>query len=119
VRPYDPAAMAEARRTYGHRAGLELCLSAMGALDGADALAIVTEWPQFRGPDLAATRQALNEPVIFDGRNLYDPGQITSEGFCYYAIGRGLHGPVAWSPAAHRRSNAGVRLAAKPADDGA
>ena len=103
VRAYDPAAMPEARRIYGKRARLELCLSAMGALDGADALAIVTEWPEFRSPSFASIRQVLREAVIFDGRNLYDPGQMASEGFRYYAIGRGLPAPRAASPATELR----------------
>jgi UDPglucose 6-dehydrogenase len=89
VRAYDPVAMSEARRLYGTRAGLALCDSAMEALEGADALAIVTEWPEFRSPDFAAIREALSEPVVFDGRNLYEPSQMASEGLCYYAIGRG------------------------------
>ena len=88
VRAYDPAAMPEARRLYEQQSGLELCASAMEALDGADALAIVTEWPEFRSPDFCAIRKALHEPVVFDGRNLYDPQQMTDEGLRYYAIGR-------------------------------
>jgi UDPglucose 6-dehydrogenase len=66
-----------------------LCASALQALEGADALAIVTEWPEFRSPDFAQMRQRLNEPVIFDGRNLYDPAQMHTLGWRYFAIGRG------------------------------
>jgi UDPglucose 6-dehydrogenase len=103
VRAYDPAAMHEARRLYGKRAGLQLCASALEALEGADALAIVTEWPEFRSPDFAVIREALSEPVIFDGRNLYDPGQMAGEGIRYYGIGRGLPGARASERARERR----------------
>ena len=89
VRAYDPVAMPEARRLFGERRGLELCASALQALEGADALAIVTEWPEFRSPDFAQMRQRLKEPVIFDGRNLYDPAQMHTLGWRYFAIGRG------------------------------
>jgi UDPglucose 6-dehydrogenase len=103
VRAYDPAAQREARRLYGRRAGLELCASAMAALEGADALAIVTEWPEFRSPDFAAIRRALSEPVIFDGRNLYDPAQVARAGLRYYAIGRGTPAARVSSAAAELR----------------
>ena len=89
VRAYDPAAMDEARRIYGERAELVLCESAMAAVDGADALAIATEWMEFRSPDLDALRESLSAPVIFDGRNLYDPKYLKRQGFTYYGIGRG------------------------------
>lgn len=98
VRAYDPVALAEARRVYGDNDGLTLCESAPHALKGADALAIVTEWPEFRSPDLAAMRQALREPVIFDGRNLYDPTQMRDLGWRYYGIGRDSRAAsVAWA----------------------
>jgi UDPglucose 6-dehydrogenase len=106
VRAYDPAAMPEAHRLYDKRGRLELCASAMAALDGADALAIVTEWPEFRSPDFASIRETLREPVIFDGRNLYDPTQMASEGFRYYAIGRGCSSTRAYSPTAELRVHA-------------
>ena len=61
----------------------------MEVLDGADALVIVTEWNMFRSPDFDAIRQTLKQPVIFDGRNLYDPGYLRELGFIYHAIGRG------------------------------
>lgn len=93
VRAYDPIAMAQARRLYGERSDLALCESAREAVDGADALAIVTEHPEFRSPDFGALRRLLREPVIFDGRNLYDPAQLLSSGWHYYAIGRGLAEP--------------------------
>lgn len=89
VRTYDPAAMNEARRIYGERPDLQLCNRPMDALHGADALIIVTEWSLFRSPDFDAIGQALKYPVIFDGRNLYDPDHLREQGFIYYAIGRG------------------------------
>lgn len=89
VRAYDPVAMREARRVYGERDEFTLCASALQALEGADALAIVTEWAEFRSPDLALMRPMLRAPVIFDGRNLYDPVQLEALGWRYYAIGRG------------------------------
>jgi len=89
VRAYDPAAMDEARRIYGERDDLVLCESSMDAVVGADALAIATEWMEFRSPDLDALKESLSEPVIFDGRNLYDPKYLKRQGFTYYGIGRG------------------------------
>ena len=89
VRAYDPVAMPEARRLYGDRADLALCRNAGEALAGADALVIVTEWQEFRSPDFDAIKASLKHPVIFDGRNLYDPAQMHAMGFSYYAIGRG------------------------------
>jgi UDPglucose 6-dehydrogenase len=89
VRAYDPVAMAECKRLYGDRTDLVLCGSAAETLEGADALAIVTEWKEFRSPDFDAIKAALRTPVIFDGRNLYDPAQMARDGFSYYAIGRG------------------------------
>ena len=95
VRAYDPVAQREAQRLFGERQELVLCSSAHEALEGADALAIVTEWPEFRSPDLQAMRAALLEPVIFDGRNLYDPANMSAHGWRYYAIGRGLEAGAA------------------------
>jgi UDPglucose 6-dehydrogenase len=89
VRAYDPVALTEARRIYGERSDLVLCRSAAEALNGADALAIVTEWREFRSPDFDAIKSALRTPVIFDGRNLYDPSLLSRLGFGYFAIGRG------------------------------
>jgi UDPglucose 6-dehydrogenase len=68
---------------------LILCKSSAEALEAADALAIVTEWREFRSPDFDAIKSALVTPAIFDGRNLYDPEQMARAGFSYYAIGRG------------------------------
>ena len=88
VQAYDPVATAEARRLYGEREDLTLCASAAQALIGADALAIVTEWQEFRSPDFRAIKDRLRAPVIFDGRNLYDPAQMAALGFRYEGIGR-------------------------------
>jgi UDPglucose 6-dehydrogenase len=89
VRAYDPVAMPECRRIYGERVDLTLCKTSPEALQGADALAIVTEWREFRSPDFEFIKGALRSAVIFDGRNLYDPEQMQKAGFDYYAIGRG------------------------------
>src|SRR5690606_39722049 len=70
VRAFDPEAMGEARRIYGDRADLALCGSEYEALEGADALVVVTEWKQFRSPDFERMRGALADAVVFDGRNL-------------------------------------------------
>jgi UDPglucose 6-dehydrogenase len=91
VRAFDPVAMPECRRIYGERADLKLCASSADTLKGADALVIVTEWREFRSPDFETIKATLSAPVIFDGRNLYDPAQMARAGFSYYAIGRGLH----------------------------
>ncbi len=84
--------MPECARLYGERADLVLCKTRPEALEGADALAIVTEWREFRSPDFDHMRSALKHPVIFDGRNLYDPAHMERAGFSYYAIGRGKPG---------------------------
>jgi UDPglucose 6-dehydrogenase len=89
VRAYDPEARGEARRIYGERADLTLCEDPYAALEGADALAVVTEWKAFRSPDFAAVRDALSTPALFDGRNLYDPDTVEASGLAYYVIGRG------------------------------
>ena len=90
VRAYDPVAMGEATRIYGTRADLSLCASMEEAIAGADALAIVTEWQEFRSPDFDVIKSSLRTPVVFDGRNLYDPAVISRFGLTYYAIGRGV-----------------------------
>ncbi|MEJ2061610.1 MAG: UDP-glucose/GDP-mannose dehydrogenase family protein [Gammaproteobacteria bacterium] len=90
VQAYDPVAMEESQRIYGQRDDLTLCETPEDALNDADALAIVTEWNVFRSPDFTRIKQSLKTPVIFDGRNLYDPNHMVQEGFSYYAIGRGL-----------------------------
>ncbi|MRD47254.1 UDP-glucose/GDP-mannose dehydrogenase family protein [Caenimonas koreensis] len=85
---YDPAAMETAQRAIGVKPGLTYADNAMAALPGADALVIVTEWKEFRSPDFDAIAAALKAPVIFDGRNLYDPALLRGRGFEYHAIGR-------------------------------
>ncbi len=89
VRAFDPEAGEEALRIYGERDELVLCNSSMEALQGADALAIVTEWREFRSPDFELIKERLANHVIFDGRNLYEPSFVESLGIAYYAIGRG------------------------------
>ena len=89
VSAYDPVAMGEARRLYGDRDDLLLAEGAEQALDGADALVIVTEWQEFRSPDFDLIRDRLRHPVIFDGRNIYDPAMVKSFGLAYHGIGRG------------------------------
>jgi UDPglucose 6-dehydrogenase len=95
VRAYDPVAGAEAARIFKDRSGFTLAKSAYEAATGADALAIVTEWQEFRSPDFERLKETLKAPVIFDGRNLYDPATLARFGLTYYAIGRGrpLAGP--------------------------
>ncbi len=94
VRAYDPQAMAETGRIYGQRPDLSLCATADDALSGADALVVATEWQEFRSPDFDRIRATLSSPLIFDGRNIYDPRLLKRAGFCYYAIGRGQGLPV-------------------------
>jgi UDPglucose 6-dehydrogenase len=89
VQAYDPVAAPEAQRIYAGVAGFKLAKSAYEAAQGADALAIVTEWQEFRSPDFDRLRELLKAPVIFDGRNLYDPAMVSRFGLTYYAIGRG------------------------------
>ncbi len=89
VRAHDPEAMAEATRLYGQRDDLVLCETPEQALQGADALAVVTEWKAFWSPDFARMRDALRSAVVFDGRNIYDPAAVEAAGLAYYGIGRG------------------------------
>ncbi|GMV30660.1 MAG: UDP-glucose 6-dehydrogenase [Rhodanobacteraceae bacterium] len=89
VRAYDPEAREEARQIFGERDDLVLCEQALQALDGADALVVVTEWKAFRSPDFRALRTRLKQAVIFDGRNIYDPPSVEAAGVAYYGIGRG------------------------------
>ncbi|UPG92592.1 UDP-glucose dehydrogenase family protein [Luteibacter aegosomatissinici] len=89
VRAYDPEAREETARIYGERDDLVLCAKPYEALDGADVLALITEWKAFRSPDFARIKAALKEPALFDGRNLYDPQTVEDAGLAYYGIGRG------------------------------
>ncbi|HZT83576.1 MAG TPA: UDP-glucose/GDP-mannose dehydrogenase family protein [Gemmataceae bacterium] len=86
VRVHDPEALANVRAIYGDK--LVYCDRPYGALEGADGLAIATEWQEFRNPDFEVMRRLLREPVIFDGRNLYEPRAVANYGFRYYGIGR-------------------------------
>jgi UDPglucose 6-dehydrogenase len=88
VQAYDPEAMEETQRIYGHRDDLTLCGTKEGTLKGADALAIVTEWQVFRAPDFDLMKEHLKEPVVFDGRNMYSPKRMAAKGFTYYSVGR-------------------------------
>jgi UDPglucose 6-dehydrogenase len=88
VQAYDPVAMHETQRIYGDRADFKLVKSSADALQGADVLAIVTEWQEFRSPDFDVIKASLKEPVIFDGRNLYDPAFVKQFGLKYLGIGR-------------------------------
>lgn len=88
VQAYDPEAMEEAQRIYGVRDELQLCGTRKSALSGADALVICTEWKTFRAPDFEQMQELLKEPVIFDGRNMFEPTRMTRKGFTYYSIGR-------------------------------
>jgi UDPglucose 6-dehydrogenase len=88
VQAYDPVAIEETRRIYGDRPDLTLAKDAMFALDGADALAILTEWSQFRSPSFQAIKAKLKQPVIFDGRNILDGRQAAAAGLTYVSIGR-------------------------------
>jgi UDPglucose 6-dehydrogenase len=86
VQAYDPEAARVARGIFGAR--VQLADTAYDALKGADALAIVTEWNEFREPDFERMRQLMRAPVIFDGRNLYKPAQMQAQGFRYISVGR-------------------------------
>jgi UDPglucose 6-dehydrogenase len=89
VQAFDPEAMEETQRIYGDRDDLQLCGTKEQALRGADALVICTEWKEFRSPDFEGIAKALKEPVVIDGRNMYEPQMLDRHGLVYYAIGRG------------------------------
>ncbi|NTU93806.1 MAG: UDP-glucose/GDP-mannose dehydrogenase family protein [Chlorobiaceae bacterium] len=88
IQAYDPVAMKEARRIYGDRADLVYAEHPEDAVKGADALAVMTEWMVFRSPDFDQIKQDLRQPVVFDGRNIYNPDVMEQLGFTYYSIGR-------------------------------
>jgi len=86
VRAYDPEATETARRVFGDR--ITYCEHSYDALAGADGLAVVTEWNEFREPDFKKMKQFMKSPVVFDGRNIYSPDQMRGLGFQYFSIGR-------------------------------
>lgn len=88
VQAYDPEAMCEASRIYGKSVPLHLCATKEEALTNADALIIITEWPEFKSPDLNEIKEKLKSPAIFDGRNLFDPKRLKKAGYAYHSIGR-------------------------------
>jgi UDPglucose 6-dehydrogenase len=88
VKAYDPVAMDEAKRVFGVNARLSYAASPMDAVAGADALVLVTEWQEFRSPDFGELRRTLKQPLLFDGRNLYDPKEVRAAGLEYFGIGR-------------------------------
>ena len=102
VQAFDPEAMEEAQRLYGDRPDLMLCGTKEACLRDADALIVLTEWQAFRAPDFDLLREKLRAPVVFDGRNLYEPARMAKRGFAYYAIGRGLAEPPAAGGGARR-----------------
>jgi len=89
VRAYDPAAMSNARELLRGSNGVELAVSARAAVEGSDALAVVTEWLEFRSPDFEWLAQTLRSKAVFDGRNLYEPAAVRRAGLVYFGIGRG------------------------------
>jgi UDPglucose 6-dehydrogenase len=88
VQAFDPKAMEEAQRIYGARDDLTLAGTKEAALKNADALIIVTEWQAFRAPDFDRIAEQLKHPLIFDGRNLFDPQRLSKRGFTYVSVGR-------------------------------
>src|SRR5918993_28843 len=86
VQAYDPEAMKVAKSIFGSK--VTFSDNSYAALTGADALALVTEWNEFREPDFARMRKLMRQPVIFDGRNIYNPEQMRAQGFTYNSIGR-------------------------------
>jgi UDPglucose 6-dehydrogenase len=90
VQAYDPVAMPEAQRVLSHVSGFSVVASAQAALEGADALLIVTEWREFRTPDFDHIKATLKQPLVLDGRNLYEPELMRSLGIDYVGIGRGV-----------------------------
>jgi len=107
---YDPAVRADPARLLTRREGFRFAEGPLEAAAGADALMIVTEWREFRSPDFKALREALRQPLVFDGRNIFEPALMASLGFEYHGIGRGV-APVA-PPAAHEMAPARLALSA-------
>jgi UDPglucose 6-dehydrogenase len=90
VTAYDPVATSNARQAMGDSTGVSFATTAMDAVRGTDALVIATEWKEFRSPDFPGIKAAMKTPILFDGRNLYDPSDVTMHGIEYYAIGRAV-----------------------------
>ena len=90
VQAYDPESMEEVQRIFGNRKDLSLMGTKEATLNSADALVICTEWQNFRAPDFDLIKDSLTSPVIFDGRNMFEPSRLQKKGFDYYCIGRGL-----------------------------
>jgi UDPglucose 6-dehydrogenase len=88
VSAYDPVAMHEARKIFSGDPAVRFVEDPVDALDGAEALLIVTEWKEFRSPDFAELKKRLKQPVIIDGRNLYDPAAVRELGIEYLSVGR-------------------------------
>jgi len=86
VKAFDPEAMSNVKEIYGDK--IEFCQTQYDATEGADALAVVTEWQVFRTPNYNKIRTSLNQAVVFDGRNVYDPTRMKELGFHYQSIGR-------------------------------
>lgn len=95
IKAFDPVAMEETRKIIGDNPHVQLCSNKEDAIDTADALIICTEWKNFKAPDFDVLKEKLISPVIFDGRNLYEPKLMQSRGFTYYGIGRNSHSTVA------------------------
>jgi UDPglucose 6-dehydrogenase len=91
ITAFDPVAGVEAHHLFNARSGVTLAGSAPAALENADALMILTEWKEFRSPDFDDIKRQLKMPVIFDGRNIFDPSRMAARGFTYYGVGRGLN----------------------------
>ena len=99
VQAYDPVATDEARRVLAGTPRLSFVDSPSAALAGADALLVATEWKEFRTPDFDLIKATLKQPLILDGRNLYDPALMRELGIDYVGIGRGMPSPVLSAPA--------------------
>jgi UDPglucose 6-dehydrogenase len=85
---YDPVAIDEAKRVLGDAPGVTFAANPLAACEGADALVVVTEWKEFRSPDFDVMQRRMKQPLIFDGRNLYEPDVVRAAGFEHVSIGR-------------------------------
>ena len=86
VAAYDPEAMEEAKRIFGTR--IQLCPNNYSCLEGADALLVVTEWQAFQNPNFERMKSMMAQPIVFDGRNIYDAENLREFGFTYYGVGK-------------------------------